>query len=241
MFSKDQEQQVTDYLILHRLPLDILLEVKDHMISQVLDIQMNENLSFDEAFHKTQKLWESEFKMTKFTAFYQEEIPVIVKKIVKEKYNNIIKKSLIFGLASFTVNLLLVYFSADQEVYNDLFRLYNSLFVLVPFLFWAFNSKMRKYVRRDFKYQGKLFFTMYQQNLGLFIICTNVMFQLILREDKHVFKLFRTNDPVSVFPLMITLILPFILHIIIIFVLINFFEHKKTLTKMQDFLNISAE
>lgn len=241
MINKLQEQQVTDYLILHRLPLDILLEVKDHMISQVLDIQINENVSFDEAFHKTQKLWESEFKMTKYSVFYSEEIPVIVKKIVREKYNNIIKKSLLFGLASFTINLLLVYFSADQEVYNDLFRLYNTLFVAVPFLFWAFNSKMRKYVRKDFKYQGKLFFTMYQQNLGLFIVCINVMFQLILREDKHVFRFFRTNDHVSLFPLMITLILPFILQAIIIFVLINFFEHKKTLTKMKDFLNISAE
>ena len=241
MINKSQEQQVTDYLILHKLPLDILLEVKDHMISQVLDIQINENLSFDEAFHKTQKLWESEFKMTKFPAFYQEEIPVIVKKIVKEKYKNIIKKSLLFGLASFTVNLLLVYFSVDQEVYNDLFRLYNSLFVAVPFLFWAFNSKMRKYVRKDFKYQGKLFFTMYQQNLGLFIICVNVMFQLILREDKHVFRFFRTDNPVSVFSLILTLIIPYLLHTIVIFVLINFFEHKKTLNKMKDFLSVSTE
>lgn len=239
MFSKEQEQQVTDYLILHRLPLDILLEVKDHMISQVLDIQINENLNFDEAFHKTQKLWESEFKMTKYSLFYKEEIPAIVKKIVKEKYQNILKKSLVFGLASFTVNLLLVYFSADAEVYNDLFRLYNSLFVLIPVVFWLFNKNMRKYIRKDFKYQGKSFFTMYQQNLGLFILCINFMFQLILREDKHVFRFFRTDDPVSVFPLIITLALPFVLHVIIIFVLINFFEHKKTLTRMKHFLSLS--
>uniref|UniRef100_A0AAU6WQ34 Uncharacterized protein n=1 Tax=Chryseobacterium endophyticum TaxID=1854762 RepID=A0AAU6WQ34_9FLAO len=34
MITTEQEQQVTDYLIFHRLPLDILLEVKDHMISR---------------------------------------------------------------------------------------------------------------------------------------------------------------------------------------------------------------
>lgn len=36
--TKEQEKEITDYLIFHRLPLDILVEVKDHMISQVTDI-----------------------------------------------------------------------------------------------------------------------------------------------------------------------------------------------------------
>lgn len=33
MIIQEQEQTITDYLILHQLPLDILLEVKDHMLS----------------------------------------------------------------------------------------------------------------------------------------------------------------------------------------------------------------
>ncbi|MDQ0592599.1 hypothetical protein QFZ37_000968 [Chryseobacterium ginsenosidimutans] len=241
MISKEQEQQVTDYLILHRLPLDILLEVKDHMISQVLDIRIGENLSFDGAFHKTQKLWESEFKMTRYALFYQEEIPMIVKKIVKARYNHILKKSLFYGLISFAVNILFIFLADNQEVYTALFRIFNCLFVLTPFLIWIFNSNMRKYVRRDFKYQGKLFYTMYQQNLGLFIVSINVMFQLMLREDKYAFQFFRTESTVAIFPLILTLVLPFILHTIIIFVLINFFQHKKALTKVQDFLKISAK
>lgn len=80
MFSQQHEQAITDYLILHQLPLDILLEVKDHMMSQIADIQTEENINFEKAFHKTQKLWESEFRMTKYSVFYAEEIPVIVKK-----------------------------------------------------------------------------------------------------------------------------------------------------------------
>ncbi|WP_155845036.1 hypothetical protein [Chryseobacterium daeguense] len=239
MMSTEQEQQITDYLIFHRLPLDILLEVKDHMISQVLDIQSDENLNFDEAFLKTKKLWESEFKSTGYSAFYHEQIPVIVKRIVKIKYNAIFKKSLLLGLVSFAVNLLLIYLSADQEMYNDLFRLYNCLFFLVPFLIWIFNPSMRKYVKRDFKFQGKLNYTMYQQNLGMYVICANVMFQLILREDKHAYRFFRTESPVEIFPLLITLIMPYILQVFIIFLLINFFEHKKTLVKIKDFIKVS--
>lgn len=91
MILTEGEQQVTDYLILHRLPLDVLLEVKDNMISQISDIQLNEKLSFDQAFLSTRKLWEDEFKTTTYSAFYNGGIPVILKKIVKEKYNNIIR------------------------------------------------------------------------------------------------------------------------------------------------------
>ncbi|MCY1663608.1 hypothetical protein [Chryseobacterium sp. SL1] len=238
MITEKHEQEITDYLIFHRLPLDILVEVKDHMISQIADIQIEENVGFDEAFLKTKKLWGSEFKMTRYSIFYKEQIPVIVKRIAKVKYRSIFKKSLIFGLASFTVNLLLIYFSTDQETYSDLFRLYNSLFVMIPFLLWLFNKNLRKYVKKDFKYQGKSFFTIYQQNLGLFVLTLNISFQLILREDKYVFRFFRTDDPVSVFSLLIALIIPYILHTTVIFVLINFFEHKKTMTKMNNFLTI---
>ncbi len=241
MISKEQEQQIIDYLILHRLPVDILLEVKDHMAEQISDIQRQENLDFDKALLKTQKLWADEFKMTGYPGFYREKIPVIVKKIVKEKYNGIIKKSLCFGMLSFAVNLTLIYLSADQEIYNDLFRLYNSLFVLSPFLFWVFNPEMRKYARQNFKYRGKLFYTSYQHNLGLYIICGNVMFQVMLRKDRYVFKFFRTEDPVALVPLMIAVLVPFILQGMIIFVLINFFEHKKSLYNMRDFLSQASE
>ncbi len=239
MIVKEEEQQVTDYLIFHRLPLDILLEVKDHMISQISDIQLNEKLSFDEAFLKTQKLWGDEFKTTTYSLFYKEGIPVILKKIVKAKYNKIIRKSLLLGLAAFVVNLVLIFSAADQEMYNDLFKLYNSLFVLVPFLFWIFSKSMRKFIRNDFKYQGRLFYTVYQQNLGISVVCINLIFQLILKEDKYAFKFFRTDDPVSALSLMITLIFPYVLYVIIIFLMINFFEHKKTLNGLKDFLDIS--
>lgn len=240
MITKEQEQQIIDYLILQKLPVDILLEIKDHMISQVSDIQEQERLSFDEALLKAQKLWEGEFKKTHYSLFFTEEIPIIVKKIVKEKYNAIVKKALLLGIFSFGINLLLIFLSADQEMYSDLFRLYNSFFVLIPFLVWAFNAKMRKYIKHDFKYKGRPFYTIYQYNLGLLIVCVNI-FQVILREDPYTFNYFRTEHQVAPFPLLISLLAPFILQVMIIFILINFFEHKKSLYKMQDFLNMPIE
>lgn len=240
MITREQEQQVTDYLIFHRLPLDILLEVKDHMISQVSDIQAHGNLTFEEAFHKTQKLWEDEFKMTSCSLYYREPIPVLLKKIIREKYAALFKKSLLFALASFAANVVLAYASVDQETYNDLFRFYNSVIVLIPFLYWVFYKDMRKYVKSNFKYREKSFFTLYQRNFGMLVICGNIIFQLIIRDDKHVFKFFHTYDPVALFPLMLSLILPYFLHILVFFILFNFYEHKKSLVKIRLFLKTHA-
>lgn len=236
MINKLQEQQVTDYLILHRLPLDILLEVKDHMISQISDIQINENLSFDEAFHKTQKLWESEFKMTTYSVFYSEKIPVIVKNIVKAKYNRILKKSVLYALISFGINLLLIYVSSSQEMYTDFFRGQNVLFLLAPALVWAFNYKIRKYVKRDFKYKGRSFYSIYQQNIGIMVVSTTTMAQLVAKNGRYAYLLFRTDHPGNLVYALVTLMFPFLAQIIVIFGILNFFEHKKTLKKLSVFV-----
>lgn len=238
--TAEQEKQITGYLIFQKLPLDILFEVKDHMISQVLEIQCNDNLDFEEAFHKTKKLWESEFKLTNYYAFYSEKIPVIVKKIVKERYNNILKKSLLLGLVAFGVNLLLIYFSDSTEMYASFFRAQNCLFILAPFLVLVTNYKMRKYVKRDYKYKGRLFYTMYQQNMGLLMVCTTSMAQIISKEGKYAYLFFKTGDTAHIPFILVTLILPFLVQTMIIFFLINFFEHKKTIIRLQNSLNPSV-
>ncbi len=239
--TKEQEEEITDYLMLHRLPLDILLEVKDHMISQIADIQMEENVGFDEAFLKTKKLWGSEFKMTRYSIFYQEQIPVIVKKIAKARYNNILKKSLLLGLISFAVNILLIFLANNEEVYSTLFKIQNGLFVLFTFGVWFFNRKIWKYVKQDFKYRGRLFYSMYQQNTGLLVVSMTSMTQIISKKGIYPYLFFRTNDHSEIIFVLATLVLPYCIQVIIIFGLINFFEHKKSLEKMKDFLNLSAE
>jgi len=240
MISIEEEQQVADYLIFHRLPLDVLLEVKDHMISQISDIQLNEKLSFNEAFHKTQKLWEDEFRTTTYSVFYSGGIPVILKKIVKEKYNVIIRKSLLLGLVALLVNFIFILTAESQDMYSNFSRIYNSLFVLTPFLYWIFNRDMRKYIKKDFKYEGKLFYTVYQQNLGVWIVYINLVFQFILKKDKYAFSFFRTDDPVSNFSLMIALVFPYMMYVIVLFLMINFFEHRKAFNKIKDFLDTSS-
>jgi hypothetical protein len=236
MITAEQEKQITDYLIFEKLPLDILLEVKDHMISQILDIQLNENMSFDEAFHKTKILWQSEFKMTHYYAFYTEKIPAIVKKIAKAKNNGMLKKALLLGFISLCINILLIYISNSAETYTTLFTIQNSLFVIIPVAVLAFNYKIRKYIKTNFKYKGKSFYTVYQKNMGFFTGGMIAIFQIISAGGKHNYLFFKTGDTAKMGSDIMSLFFPFVIQTMIIFSVISFLEHKKALIKLQDYL-----
>ena len=52
--------EIRNYLLAKKLPIDILIEVNDHFISQINDLQKEENLSFEEAFEKVKESWKEE-------------------------------------------------------------------------------------------------------------------------------------------------------------------------------------
>ncbi|MBW8361913.1 MAG: hypothetical protein K0M56_06965 [Kaistella sp.] len=54
--------QIRNYLLDKKLPIDILVEVQDHFISQISDLERDDNLSFEEAFEKVKKSWQKELK-----------------------------------------------------------------------------------------------------------------------------------------------------------------------------------
>ena len=54
-----QLTEIRNYLLSKKLPIDILIEVNDHFVSQISDLQREENLSFEEAFEKTKLSWET--------------------------------------------------------------------------------------------------------------------------------------------------------------------------------------
>ena len=61
MIIEQQESEIRNYLLSKKLPIDILIEVNDHFISQISDLQREENLSFEEAFLKVKTRWNFEF------------------------------------------------------------------------------------------------------------------------------------------------------------------------------------
>ena len=61
--TEHQLTEIRNYLLAKKLPIDILIEVNDHFVSQILDLQREENLSFDEAFEKTKLSWKQELSV----------------------------------------------------------------------------------------------------------------------------------------------------------------------------------
>lgn len=60
MLTNEQNNAVTAYLISKKLPMDLLLEVKDHFTEQ---IENSENSDFETAFEAAKYSWEKELKM----------------------------------------------------------------------------------------------------------------------------------------------------------------------------------
>ena len=54
--TESQFTEIRNYLLSKKLPIDIHIEVNDHFISQISDLQREENLSFEEAFEKPKKI-----------------------------------------------------------------------------------------------------------------------------------------------------------------------------------------
>lgn len=239
MITSAEEKQIDEYLILNKLPLDILLEVRDHMISQISDLQMHENLSFEQSFFKTKIAWKDEFKLTTYTFFSFEHIPLIFKKIIKTNYQRIFRKAFLIAVISFVLNVVLIFLSPTEETFKILFKMHNAVFIIVPILLLVGNYKIWKYLKGNFKYRGKIFYSMYQQNLGLIIVSITTMIQVINNQGDAYTYLFLKEGSSSVAPFLIMLIVPFLLQTLVVFAIINFLEHKKALLKIQNFFKIS--
>lgn len=66
MIAAGQNNQILEFLREKHLPLDIFVEVEDHMIEQIKNKMDFENKTFQVAFSETQKLWENDL-MHKFS------------------------------------------------------------------------------------------------------------------------------------------------------------------------------
>ena len=130
MMTTEQQQKIINYLMDKSLPVDVTLEVKDHISHQIEDL-MTEKILFEDAFEQAKKSWDDELKLVW-------NIPSL-KKITKFHKNvmNKIHKKLIFNslkcfIPFFIINLLLTfYFPAISQIL--LFLVYAIILVSTIF------------------------------------------------------------------------------------------------------------
>ena len=91
--TESQLTEIRNYLLSKKLPIDILIEVNDHFVSQINDLQREENLDFAEAFEKTKLKWDYEFILVRKNFFTSKKIPKIIYDINRIQNINTFKKS----------------------------------------------------------------------------------------------------------------------------------------------------
>lgn len=105
MISPEQEKQIILYLISKKLHSQIIVEVKDHFISQISDIMEIQNKSFPEAFLQTKVSWKNELEMVRADVFSFRKITRLERNILKPVF----RRMMFFALGiSFMTGIILV-------------------------------------------------------------------------------------------------------------------------------------
>ena len=121
--TESQLSEIRNYLLSKKLPIDILIEVNDHFVSQINDLQREENLSFEEAFEKTKLSWDKELKPYYHGDWDLEDKSKLLRTINRNNFYSLAKKSLIF---TFSIILILIFLSLILN-----FKIYKYSFVLI--------------------------------------------------------------------------------------------------------------
>ena len=184
MLTELHHTEIRNYLLSKKLPIDILLEVNDHFISQISDLQKEENLDFEEAFEKTKLSWDKELKPYWRGNSNLEDISDFMVKTKKE----IDKTNLFFALKYSTIPTLLIFiiaFNFKAETFG-----YLTLSIVFGLTFYTLIKYFSHY--QDFKLAKKYekyVLTLHQHSVVIFVIIfsplMNIYTRLIDNPEKY--------------------------------------------------------
>jgi len=124
MIIEQQESEIRNYLLSKKLPIDILIEVNDHFVSQISDLQREENLSFKDAFEKTKNDWKNELKL-RFNLLSFNYTTKFENKIIQKFITTVLLKSL---------GLLVLLFVLNTIIFKNFNKDFSENYLLT--LFW---------------------------------------------------------------------------------------------------------
>lgn len=167
MISLEQEKQITVYLVSKRLSPQVLIEVKDHFMTQISNSMDAEDLSFQEALLKAQISWKYELEMVKADLFSFRKIAKIEKEIIQRRFRKMMIIAFLCSLIMVTV------FNLNENIY---LCLQGSLIVLnFGFLLYNFIFKKMRFT----EYRQMSFHPLLLRNLLLLLIIipvSNILF-----------------------------------------------------------------
>lgn len=228
--TTNQEHEVIEYLKAKGVPIDILLEVKDHFFSQIENLQFSKNLNFSQAFEEVKLSWEPELK-SKSVFLTNRSFPKFVADIMIKKDKNLLKKAAILGVPLMLLLLIVFKMVSNQQVLKSFVIVYIVSFFLVPIIA-ALKYPNRKFFNTDKKSTQ---YSIYQRNSILFIFSFSMILQILINSSSIVGKLsalvqYNKSDANT----WILIGVLFLNNIYLIFANLNFLEHIKVISKIKE-------
>lgn len=138
-----EEKKIEKYLSDKNLPLDLYLEIKEHIVLQIEDLQRTKAMHFESAFQQVQKVWQKElaFDSSSILVNNPNQIPKIVARIRQVYLKEIFPKILL--LSVMPVVLLVVFANfLNKNQFHILFGVFYIGIIVIPFLIVIFNYKI---------------------------------------------------------------------------------------------------
>ncbi len=111
MMNEIQTWKIRNYLLSKNLPIDILIELEDHFITQIVHILENEEIDFEKAFYKVKVLWEKELSFPRYNIqFDLNDTTFFVRKITGNLLKATLISSFLYSFGVFTVILSVALF-----------------------------------------------------------------------------------------------------------------------------------
>ena len=231
MITPEQNKEITKYLVAKNLPIDLVLEVKDHMIEQ---IESMENLCFEEAFEQVKISWKVEF-IYKFSFSRLKMLTNYEISIQKENYSKIFLKTFCYFTPLLIITLLLAYY--NTSLYKFTIETVYYFCVIVTGTLLLINFKIQKTTFNTYSKR----ISVYQKGAsnflvgGLFILIYNVF---IPNNDKDLVAIHKLLNFEISFKILFHLLATYVYIIWWLFGLLYFLAYKKSIKELQNRVNL---
>ncbi len=159
MLTETHLTEIRNYLLSKKLPIDILIEVNDHFISQINDLQKKENLNFEEAFEKVKESWKEDLRIVypwyvlNKTVYVEQTI--FEKKIKQQNDKEIIKTSIyatLFVIFVYFISLFLLDYLKFKIIHRLLIIFIGAFGILPVFTNLIMNRFMYTEKYKNYKF-----------------------------------------------------------------------------------------
>ncbi|AQX86412.1 hypothetical protein I6H88_04985 [Elizabethkingia bruuniana] len=224
-----ERKQIQKYLEDKRLPLDIYLEIEDHIISQIEELE-HEGIGFQEAFLQVKTKWKKELSFQNFSFSDVKAVPKIVAKIRSAYVREIMPKILII---SFLILLVLVLgaYQLDIESFKTFYTIIYAGFIILPVIVFILNFEVLIQRGNYNKRPLNAYHKMVELAVGMFIF-PMVNITNVSKSSEMFYSVFYVSET-SLLSKILTLSMPLYFSAVCLFSAFVFIKYKREVTKMK--------